>query len=67
VTNSAAHHKPQIEISVWLDREATKCAALGHGVSEKAARLREAATLIRKQRADLVAARLGQRAAKGAR
>jgi len=66
VSNADPHHKPQIDISAWLDREAVECAKRGHGNdSARAARFREAAALIRKQRADLVVARLGQRPAKG--
>jgi hypothetical protein len=56
MSNSSPHHNGGIDISVWLDREATECA---NSNPERARRLREAATLIRTQRADLVAVRFG--------
>jgi hypothetical protein len=66
VTHADPHHQPPVDITVWLDREAAKCASREHGNDSKAARLHEAAALIRKQRADLVAVRLGQRPVRGA-
>ncbi|HZP87544.1 MAG TPA: hypothetical protein VFB54_12050 [Burkholderiales bacterium] len=61
MSNGSPHHHDRIDISVWLDREAADCIK---SAPERAHRLREAATLIRTQRANLVAARFqGQRLA----
>lgn len=54
------HRLPALDISVWLEREAAKCANENPINHERAERLREAARLIRTQRADLVRLRMGK-------